>query len=71
MAWTFNEAKDQWVAAPLVVDDKVFAVNSDGNLYVLDLQDGQSTKRRRSNFVSAGVFGHNPPQTVSAFSDIA
>lgn len=45
VAWTFNEAKDQWVAAPLVVDDKVFAVNSDGYLYVLNLQDGQSTKK--------------------------
>jgi outer membrane protein assembly factor BamB len=44
-AWTFNEAKDQWVAPPLVVDDKLFAVNSDGYLYVLDLQDGQSTKK--------------------------
>jgi len=44
-AWTFNEAKDQWVAPPLVVDDKLFAVNSDGYLYVLNLQDGQSTKK--------------------------
>jgi outer membrane protein assembly factor BamB len=44
-AWTFSEAKDQWVAPPLVVDDKLFAVNSDGYLYVLDLQDGQSTKK--------------------------
>lgn len=45
VAWTFNEARDQWVAPPLVVDGKLFAVNSDGYLYVLDLQDGQSTKR--------------------------
>lgn len=44
-AWIFNEARDHWVAAPLVVDDKLFAVNSDGYLYVLDLQDGQSTKK--------------------------
>ncbi|HZJ23478.1 MAG TPA: PQQ-binding-like beta-propeller repeat protein [Anaerolineales bacterium] len=44
-AWTFNDARDQWVAPPLVVDDKLFAVNSDGYLYVLDLQDGQSTKK--------------------------
>jgi len=45
VAWTFNEAKDQWVAPPLVADDKLFAVNSDGYLYVLNLQDGQSTKK--------------------------
>ena len=44
-AWTFNAARDQWVAPPLVADDKLFAVNSDGYLYVLDLQDGQSTKK--------------------------
>jgi outer membrane protein assembly factor BamB len=43
-AWKFSGAKDHWVAAPLVVNNKLFAVNSDGNLYVLDLQDGQSVK---------------------------
>ena len=42
--WRFSGARDHWRAAPLVVDNKVFAVNSDGNLYVLDLQDGQSAK---------------------------
>ena len=44
-AWTFTGARDHWVAAPLVVEDKLFAVNSDGNLYILDLQDGQSSKQ--------------------------
>jgi outer membrane protein assembly factor BamB len=44
-AWKFTEAEDHWVAAPLVVSNKLFAVNSDGNLYVLDLQDGQSVKK--------------------------
>jgi outer membrane protein assembly factor BamB len=43
-AWKFTGAKDHWVAAPLVVNDKLFAVNSDGNLYILNLQDGQSAK---------------------------
>ncbi len=43
-AWKFTGAKDHWVAAPLVLNDKLFAVNSDGNLYVLNLQDGQSVK---------------------------
>ena len=42
--WKFSGAKDHWVAAPLVVNNKLFAVNSDGNLYILDLQDGQSVK---------------------------
>jgi outer membrane protein assembly factor BamB len=44
IAWRFTGAKDHWVAAPLVVENKLFAANSDGNLYVLDLQDGQSAK---------------------------
>lgn len=44
-AWKFLGAKDHWVAAPLVLNNKLFAVNSDGNLYVLDLQDGQSVKQ--------------------------
>lgn len=43
-AWKFTGAKDHWVAAPLVVNNKLFAVNSDGNLYVIDLQDGKSVK---------------------------
>ena len=42
--WKFTGAKDHWVAAPLVFENKLFAVNSDGNLYILDLQDGQSSK---------------------------
>lgn len=44
VAWTFSDANDHWVAPPLIVDDKLYAPNSDGNLYVLDLQDGQSNK---------------------------
>jgi outer membrane protein assembly factor BamB len=43
-AWKFTGARDHWRAAPLVLDDKLFAVNSDGNLYILNLQDGQSAK---------------------------
>jgi outer membrane protein assembly factor BamB len=45
VAWTFNGAGDHWVASPLVVEDKLFAPNADGNVYVLDLQDGQSDKQ--------------------------
>jgi outer membrane protein assembly factor BamB len=43
-AWKFTGARDHWMAAPLILDNKLFAANSDGNLYILDLQDGQSTK---------------------------
>ena len=42
--WIFSDAKSSWVAGVLVLNDKVFAPNSDGNLYVLDLQDGLSSK---------------------------
>ena len=44
-AWTFTDAKDHWVASPLVVGDKLFAPNADGNLYILDLSDGRSQKQ--------------------------
>ncbi|HSL46000.1 MAG TPA: PQQ-binding-like beta-propeller repeat protein [Anaerolineales bacterium] len=44
-AWRFTDANDHWRAAPLVVENKLFAVNSDGNLYILNLQDGQSVKQ--------------------------
>src|SRR5512145_1035680 len=43
-AWKFTGAKDRWMAAPLIVENKLFAASSDGNLYILDLQDGRSTK---------------------------
>ncbi len=43
-AWKFTGAKDYWMAAPLVLENKLFAVNADGNLYVIDLQDGRSSK---------------------------
>jgi len=41
--WVFTEARSNWVAGVLVVDNKVFAPNSDGILYVLDFQPGSST----------------------------
>jgi len=44
-AWIFTAAEDHWVAPPLIVGDKLFAPNGDGNLYVLNLSDGQSTKK--------------------------
>ena len=43
--WTFTGADSPWVASPLIVDNLLFAPNSDGNLYILDLNDGQSQKQ--------------------------
>lgn len=43
--WTFTGAGGAWVASPLILNDKLFAPNADGNLYVLDLTDGQSQKQ--------------------------
>ena len=53
--WTFTGATGAWVAAPLIVGDMLFAPNSDGNLYVLDLSDGQSQKQ----MVNSGVAHHH------------
>lgn len=43
-AWRFTGARDHWMAAPLVIENKLFAVNGDGNLYILDLQEEGSSK---------------------------
>jgi outer membrane protein assembly factor BamB len=45
VAWRFDEADGHWIAPPLVLGNRLFAPNSDGNVYVLDLQDGQSAKK--------------------------
>lgn len=45
IAWQFSSATGHWIAAPLIVGDRLFAPNSDGNVYVLDLKDGQSEKQ--------------------------
>ena len=45
IAWKFKDAKGHWIAAPLVVGDRLFAPNSDGKIYVLNLQDGKSVKQ--------------------------
>jgi outer membrane protein assembly factor BamB len=45
VAWTFTGAQDTWVAPPLAIENRLFAPNSDGNLYVLDLNDGQTDKQ--------------------------
>jgi outer membrane protein assembly factor BamB len=43
--WKFTGAGGSWVASPLIVGNMLFAPNSDGNLYVFDLNDGQSQKQ--------------------------
>jgi outer membrane protein assembly factor BamB len=35
--WPFRDANNRYVASPLVAGDKIFAPNSNGTLYVLDL----------------------------------
>jgi outer membrane protein assembly factor BamB len=41
--WTYTDARDHWVAAPLEVDSLLYAPNADGNLYVFNL-NGQLQK---------------------------
>lgn len=35
--WNFTEAEGAWIASPLAVNDKVYAPNTDGKLYALDM----------------------------------
>jgi outer membrane protein assembly factor BamB len=42
--WRFSKVGGHWVAAPLIVGNRLFAPNSDGKVYVLDLTDGKSEK---------------------------
>ncbi len=35
--WSFSDAKDHWVASPLVDGEMVYAPNADGTLYVFDM----------------------------------
>jgi outer membrane protein assembly factor BamB len=58
--WIFSEAKSSWVAGALILDDKVFAPNSDGTLYVLDLQDGFSTKSALKKIELGGALWAQP-----------
>ena len=58
--WLFSEAKSSWVAGVLIIDNKVFAPNSDGMLYVLDLQDGMSTKSSLKKIDLGGALWSQP-----------
>jgi outer membrane protein assembly factor BamB len=44
VAWSYRGTKYHWVAAPLQIENRLFAPNSDGDLYVFDLGDGQTEK---------------------------
>ncbi len=57
IVWKFTGAKGHWIAAPLIVGERLFAPNSDGNIYVLDLSDGKSVK--------------TPIKTIEPFKDTA
>lgn len=43
-AWSYTGTIYHWVAAPLQIDNRLYAPNSDGDLYVFDLSDGQTEK---------------------------
>ena len=58
--WVFAEARSSWVAGALILNDKVFAPNSDGTLYVLDLQDGNSSKPALQKIRLGGVLWAQP-----------
>ena len=58
--WIFTEAKSSWVAGALILNDKVFAPNSDGSLYVLDLQDGSSSKTALQTINLGGALWAQP-----------
>jgi outer membrane protein assembly factor BamB len=40
--WTESFAKGAWLASPLVLDEKIYAPNTDGFLYVLDMNGKQA-----------------------------
>ena len=58
--WIFSEARSTWIAGVLILNDKVFAPNSDGTLYILDLQDGLSTKTALKRIELGGALWAQP-----------
>lgn len=58
--WIFSEAKSSWVAGVLILNDRVFAPNSDGFLYVIDLEDGLSTKAALKKIELGGALWSQP-----------
>lgn len=58
--WIFTKARSSWVAGVLILEGKVFAPNSDGMLYVLDLQDGSSSKSALQEIDLGGALWARP-----------
>ena len=58
--WVFSDAKSSWAAGVLILNDKVYAPNSDGSLYILDLGDGSSTKSALAKIELGGVLWAQP-----------
>jgi outer membrane protein assembly factor BamB len=58
--WIFSGAADRWIAAPLILGEKVFAPNADGNLYVIALQDGLTTKTAERKIELGGSLWAQP-----------
>ncbi len=42
--WSFNENKGAWLASPLVFNDTIYAPNTDGFLYIIDLNGKQAAE---------------------------
>jgi outer membrane protein assembly factor BamB len=57
--WVFSGARSIWVAGALVMNDTVFAPNSDGTLYVLDLQ-GEASQPALEKIVLGGSLWAQP-----------
>jgi outer membrane protein assembly factor BamB len=54
--WTNTDAKDQWVANPLIVNNLVVAPSADGNVYALSPTDGKVVWK----FSAAAAFWSKP-----------
>src|SRR3990172_3876627 len=58
--WVFSGARSSWVAGALILNNKVFVPNSDGILYVLDLQDGTTAKSALQKIDLCGALWAQP-----------
>lgn len=58
--WIFSDAEGSWVAGALILNEKVYAPNSDGTLYILDMQDGISTKKSLKEIELGGALWARP-----------
>ena len=43
VVWSFGEAKNTWIAKPLLVGNTLYAASGDGNLYIIDAKTGKSS----------------------------